>query len=598
MTPATSAAQSRQVISTIYNQYVKPSAFGFSPIVFFVTLIIVFPLQKIILPHIATSCVQGLGRASSESARRLIGLFVIAIAIIMGTRTLMYFTGLDMQNTVNVNTRRIMIRRLLALQRNSTQNPRVGNWITQLENVASIVQLVFCKFINTIAPEIASFITIGAFFTLVDGRIGAAYALMLISYAVFFACCIRYSQEAAVRDYEQRIHINDHLQNILYNMPYIRAAQSLEFEKKILENKNDRLSKLKNNFLHTNTRFLAVPDVFTLAFTLVAVYILYQRITRERDNTDRSPWLMTSFIVIIIFIKDYDDFKKTLTEIFNFSYTTSLFEEMVMHNRRQDRAKQKHVPTTPPSRRRYDSAQSPDNAIAVHNLVLTNGVEPLPLTINARFRANQLHGIEGRSGIGKSVLAHTLTGIAQPHDGSIWIHGKDVSNNMAERRRRTTYMPQTAQLFNGTIYDNIVYAHKKHWNHSRVHAIVQRSGLIAVLRGKNPRDGHSMAYLSKKVQNEGSNLSGGQRQTVMFLRTLVMSETEHARDRIYVLDEPHAALDPDSEATFMRNLRKLSAHSTVILITHSKRAMRYCDTHLRLETTAGAERAPSRVKQS
>ena len=64
------------------------------------------------------------------------------------------------------------------------------------------------------------------------------------------------------------------------------------------------------------------------------------------------------------------------------------------------------------------------------------------------------------------------------------------------------------------------------------------------------------------LEENASNLSGGQKQRLSIARSLL------SKPRILVLDEAASALDPESEAIFIRNLSRIAVGRTVIMISH------------------------------
>ena len=72
--------------------------------------------------------------------------------------------------------------------------------------------------------------------------------------------------------------------------------------------------------------------------------------------------------------------------------------------------------------------------------------------------------------------------------------------------------------------------------------------------------------------NEGKNLSGGQWQKVAITRALFRKDA-----RVYILDEPTAALDPIAEANIYRNFASLTGDKTTILISHRLGVMSIVD---------------------
>jgi len=76
------------------------------------------------------------------------------------------------------------------------------------------------------------------------------------------------------------------------------------------------------------------------------------------------------------------------------------------------------------------------------------------------------------------------------------------------------------------------------------------------------------------LEENASNLSGGQKQRLSIARSLL------AKPRILILDEAASALDPESEAIFIRNLSRIAVGRTVIMISHRLSTLVNADTIL------------------
>ena len=164
-------------------------------------------------------------------------------------------------------------------------------------------------------------------------------------------------------------------------------------------------------------------------------------------------------------------------------------------------------------------------------------------------------GIIGRVGSGKSSLGKLLCGLYQTTDGAILLNDVDIKHRLkADLRRAVYYVPQDADLFSGSVRDNICFngpvepkVFEKASHVSGVASFVQN---------------HPLGF-EMPVGERGRNLSGGQRQTVAIARALVNEPP------ILFLDEPTAAMDTATEATFIRNMKQHSGElSTIILATH------------------------------
>ena len=213
---------------------------------------------------------------------------------------------------------------------------------------------------------------------------------------------------------------------------------------------------------------------------------------------------------------------------------------------------------------------------------------------------HKLHGLMGRSGSGKTSLSLMFAGLLQPSRGHILLLGQDWTNHPTLRQKRVIYMPQTPVLFNGTLFDNIVY-NIPGWTPRAVHRLLQRHAIANVFSSgvetESPKQKPGRAssqrhasfgeetYLHRDVGHLGQRLSGGQKQMVMLARTLVMIEarTKHAARTntpwLLILDEPTASLDAKNERRLIAALHHLKARVTILVITHSEQVARLCDSH-------------------
>src|SRR5690606_27852960 len=122
-------------------------------------------------------------------------------------------------------------------------------------------------------------------------------------------------------------------------------------------------------------------------------------------------------------------------------------------------------------------------------------------------------------------------------------------------RRHVGYLPQDARLVNGTLRDNLVMGITDPGDDTllRVAQATRLGPLIA---------GHDQG-LSLPITEGGRGLSGGQRSLVMLNRLL------HAKPRIWLLDEPGAALDQASETAVFAALDEvLREDDILIVVTH------------------------------
>ena len=186
-------------------------------------------------------------------------------------------------------------------------------------------------------------------------------------------------------------------------------------------------------------------------------------------------------------------------------------------------------------------------------------------------------GIVGLSGAGKSTLANLLAGFADPATGSIRVDGRTVpSLQQAGWRRQVAHIPQSPHLFHGTLRENIAW-YRPDADDVAVERAVRAVGLDTLV--------HELPNgLDTLVGEGGRALSGGEAHRVALARAALDPER-----RIWVLDEPTAHLDIETELELKERLLPLFEGRLVVFATHRLHWMQDMDTVLVLEEGRIAE---------
>ena len=181
----------------------------------------------------------------------------------------------------------------------------------------------------------------------------------------------------------------------------------------------------------------------------------------------------------------------------------------------------------------------------------------------------------GATGSGKSSIVRLLVGLDVPTSGEIALD--DVGYDRIEPAtfaRRVAFVDQTITLFPGTVRDNITL-----WDSTIDDAAVERAARDAVIHDEIlARPG---AY-DGMVAEDGTNMSGGQRQRLEIARALSRDPT------VLVLDEATSALDATTEFVLAENLRRRGC--TCVLVAHRLSTIRDCDEILVVDEGVVVER--------
>jgi ATP-binding cassette subfamily B protein len=169
--------------------------------------------------------------------------------------------------------------------------------------------------------------------------------------------------------------------------------------------------------------------------------------------------------------------------------------------------------------------------------------------------AGAVVGIVGRSGSGKTTLTKLIQGLYPIQEGLVRFDGVDAREiDLAHLRRQIGVVLQENFLFRGTIRENLTIT-KPDATLEEIVAAAQASGADEFIE-RLPKGYDTL------LEENASNLSGGQKQRLSIARSLL------ANPNILILDEAASALDPESEAIFIRNLSRIAVGRTVVMISH------------------------------
>ena len=169
--------------------------------------------------------------------------------------------------------------------------------------------------------------------------------------------------------------------------------------------------------------------------------------------------------------------------------------------------------------------------------------------------AGAVVGVVGRSGSGKTTLTKLIQGLYSVQEGIVRFDRTDAREiELSHMRRQIGVVLQENFLFRGTVRDNISAA-KSEATFEEIVAASEAAGAAEFIE-RLPQGYNTL------LEENASNLSGGQKQRLSIARTLL------TKPRILILDEAASALDPESEAIFIRNLSRIAVGRTVIMISH------------------------------
>ena len=193
--------------------------------------------------------------------------------------------------------------------------------------------------------------------------------------------------------------------------------------------------------------------------------------------------------------------------------------------------------------------------------------------ISLKIPANNIIGIIGSTGSGKTTIVDVLLGLLNPEEGGLYVDGIEINDsNIRAWQRSIGYVPQNISLIDESISANIALGENPN--------DINIDQVISAAKVANIHDFiiSELDYgYETKVGDKGIRLSGGQRQRLGIARAL------YSRPDVLVLDEATSALDGETEQAVMEAVNNLGRELTLVIVAHRLTTLSQADIVYKLE---------------
>ena len=424
--------------------------------------------------------------------------------------------------------------------KNNYEEIPVGKIITYLNIIPHMYQDLIFRFMVDILPYLGAIMILLIYYFTIDKKIGLTILAYLIIVGVIIyhmgKICIKYN----LYKYEKYYKINEEVQDKLSNIfsILVNNTNNNEISDNIKREKEFKNINKKSHF--TNLKLNTFLNIITIFFFCLIMYI-YVCIFKKIKNSDRSK-IITSFLVWFYMISYIDKVRWYLVDFFNLKGIIDNYNKMleIEYNKQ---------------------STGLVNCIKNGEIIFKNvsfsydNKNKVLNKVNIHFYPNKINTIFGESGRGKSTILRLILRLLKSQEGKITIDNIDLNSiNIKYLRDNISIVNQDIKLFNDSIYNNIKYGNNK--SNQEILELVNKLDLFNTIF-KNLPD-----KLETKSGTASSNLSGGQRQIILILRSYLDNK------KIFVLDEPTTGLDKNTKKLVLNIIKKISRNKTIIIVTH------------------------------
>jgi len=192
--------------------------------------------------------------------------------------------------------------------------------------------------------------------------------------------------------------------------------------------------------------------------------------------------------------------------------------------------------------------------------------------VNFKIEQGEFIGIHGDTGKGKSTLIDIVLGFHKNFDGEIFLNNKKINHDDYRifLQSNVSYVPQKPFIISDSIITNITLENiDEKINHQRLDQTLKHFFIDKLFAKRK-------INLKTVIGEDGTQLSGGETQKINLARGF------YNAGKLLILDEATNQLDEETERKIIQNLKNQNKNCSIILVTHSKSNLDYCDRVINL----------------
>ena len=523
-----------------------------------VLLSMTFPIDDVLVPYLSGRIVT-LVQERKPWLKTLVAL--IAILVFMQLfYTLSFWHDAKMFPQLQNHIRKGMLHDIMEHYQQTSTEVQTGEVMSRLVKIPMTTVMVFEQMKNYLGAYVLSFFVTAIYVFMQNWVVGLVLTLAGLMVVMVIISSPQSCKTSAMRQEKDLEELDEATEDVLRNLSTVYTSDQVKRELSTIASMGKMYER---DYLSTTTCTMVRKFMTVVILSAMLIFFGCYSYKGIQTKTMKIGFFVSVFIIIIQWYSGLGWLSSHIKGlVMDWGILTAharLFKSVRDGDPTLTSAAIHAKPITT-----TQLQQSP--AIFVDRLEysVTGRGHPILHDISLQVKEGETVGIVGHVGSGKSTLLKIIARLIKPTAGEVYFYGKPLSQmSMQESRSIVGYVQQQPQLFNRSIYENIVYGNEDKPNASRESVNVMVASL-----GLGDAFSNMPQGLDTLAGKNGSVLSGGQRQLVQMMR-LILTDPQ-----IIILDEVTASLDGDTKKKLFNLLDVALKGKTTLLVTHDPELMR------------------------